>query len=729
MHKKRIERMSVWAAVWLLVLSVSLTAQNGEECIVTSDLMKIRTLKNVQLSPGGEKAVFVVTSMGVDEAGNYRYYRHLWLSGTDAGSSPRQLTFGDRLDGSPVWSPDGSRIAFLRDHEGKSQIWILPLDGGESTRVTEVEFGAAQPQWSPDGKSLLFTSSLPEWTLEEEPGWEDERPGRRFRDTRNWRRMKREAAEANPKQTPNPGPDGDLDSIREWLAKNASEDNPRVFTRLSLQGENHLQPQLAFTHLFVVSAQPRAESQRITQGMQNYTSPCWSSDGERILCASVCFDKHPDRVEDSDLWILNADGTECRPFLHWEGYSLSQPVFSPDGQQVAFLAAENSSRGYALRKLALTPSSGGEPRGLTFSLDRSVSRFRWSKDGKSVLFTASDHGSVPLLRVMLRGNEIQPLIQGPLGIQDFDVCEKRIVAVKTEVKNPYELIVTDSRGENMRALTVFNSGWIKDKRVVVPVESWLIRPDGSRVQYWVMEPARRESGQRYPLALEIHGGPSSMWGPGEASMWHEFQLLCSWGYGIVYCNPRGSGGYGYEFKKANYRDWGIGPAGDILAAADAAARLEWVDPEKQVVTGGSYAGYMTAWIVSQDHRFKAAVAQRGVYELSLFFGEGRAWRLVPNHFGGYPWEKEVRPTLDANSPQTFVENIHTPLLIIHSDLDIRTGAIQSEYLYKSLKVLDRPVEYVRYPGEGHELSRGGNPLRRMDRLNRIVEFFERYIKH
>ena len=393
------------------------------------------------------------------------------------------------------------------------------------------------------------------------------------------------------------------------------------------------------------------------------------------------------------------------------------------------MSADRRNSDYVQRKLAVIPAEGGEPRSLTLSLDRSVNRFRWSRDGKAVLFTASDQGAVPLLQVTVKGKEIRPLIRGALGIQDFDASEKRIVAVKTEVKNPYELIATDRQGREMQALTAFNSGWIKEKKVVFPRENWLVRPDGSRVQYWVMEPAGREPGKKYPLALEIHGGPSSMWGPGEASMWHEFQLLCSWGYGVVYCNPRGSGGYGYEFKKANYRDWGIGPAGDILAAADAAAGLDWVDPERQVVTGGSYAGYMTAWIVSHDHRFKAAVAQRGVYELSLFFGEGRAWRMVPNHFGGYPWDEEVRPYLDANSPQTFVRDIHTPLLIIHSDLDIRTGTIQSEYLYKSLKALDRPVEYVRYPKEGHELSRGGNPLRRMDRLNRIVEFFERYIRH
>lgn len=254
-------------------------------------------------------------------------------------------------------------------------------------------------------------------------------------------------------------------------------------------------------------------------------------------------------------------------------------------------------------------------------------------------------------------------------------------------------------------------------------------------------------------------------------MWHEFQMLAARGFAIVYANPRGSGGYGFEFKTANFQDWGTGPMNDVLAAADAAADLEWVDGERQVLTGGSYAGYLTAWIVSQTDRFDAAVAQRGVYDLSTFFGEGNAWRLVPTHFGGYPWEGAYpapatdstqtdtlampvdstffaegqvtgygldslvvdslrmapREALLRNSPQTYVRDIRTPLLIMHADDDLRTGVIQSEMLYRSLKVLDRPVEYVRYPNAGHDLSRTGDPQHRIDRLLRIYEFLTRGI--
>jgi len=245
-----------------------------------------------------------------------------------------------------------------------------------------------------------------------------------------------------------------------------------------------------------------------------------------------------------------------------------------------------------------------------------------------------------------------------------------------------------------------------------------------------MNPTHAEAGKQYPWVVDMHGGPSAMWGPGEFSMWWEFQLFCSWGYGVVYANPRGSGGYGYEFQRANYRDWGKSPMNDVLATLEETeSHNPLVDKDRLFLTGGSYAGYLTAWIVGHDQRFKAASAQRGVYDLSTFYGEANAWPLVPEEFGGYPWEPETRKILDEESPITYVANIHTPFLIIHGSQDFRTGFAQSEMLFRSLKQLNRPVEYVRYPAIGHELTRSGPPLQRMDHMLRIIEFFERYAKN
>ncbi len=216
-----------------------------------------------------------------------------------------------------------------------------------------------------------------------------------------------------------------------------------------------------------------------------------------------------------------------------------------------------------------------------------------------------------------------------------------------------------------------------------------------------------------------------MWGPGEPTMWHEFQFMAANGYFVLYTNPRGSDGYGRQFKSVIERAWGDGPMQDVLTAVDTIVQRGVVDQERMVVTGGSYAGYLTAYLVGHDHRFKAAVAQRGVYDLATFFGEGNAWRLVPWEFKAYPWEDP--DILRKESPITYAPEIRTPLLIMHADRDLRTGVSQSEMLYRTLKVLQRPVEYVRYPREGHDLSRTGEPLLRIDRLLRMVDFFDRHL--
>jgi len=210
-------------------------------------------------------------------------------------------------------------------------------------------------------------------------------------------------------------------------------------------------------------------------------------------------------------------------------------------------------------------------------------------------------------------------------------------------------------------------------------------------------------------------------------MWHEYQYFCSKGYGVVYCNPRGSGGYGLDFLRANVKDWGTGPTNDVLAALNKAVAEGWADTSKLLITGGSYAGYLVAWIIAHDHRFKAACSQRGVYDLATFFGEGNAWRLVPNYFGGYPWEDSTKKILEHESPTSYVQDITTPYIIFHGANDRRTGFVQSEMLYRSLKALGRPVEYVRHPNATHEITRSVDNRQRIVQMLRPYEFIERWI--
>ena len=693
--------------------------------IVASDLMKIATANQIQISPDGSKAVVVVNRKAVKNDNEYYYTRHLYLLDLVGKTEPTQLTFGDKNDGQPQWSPDGKQLAFVRTDGEKSQVWLLPLSGGEAHAITKSEYGAGRPRWSPDGNKILYTSTIPFYGIDSKTPWTYERPGRQQGDEPNFKAMK-----ADEKKKITTTPDGTLEEVRSWLAKNTSDSNPRVLNRQDLQGELNLQPDEEFANLFLKTIGLDDKAIQLTTGFQDFQSAEWSPDGKMIICHSRPYKVHPDRQQDNDLWIIDAEIKTTKEFLTWPGYSVSNPSYSPDGTQLLFYVESTENRHAGQNQLAVVSSNGSKPQIISTLLDRDVNGAVWSSDSKTIYFAAQVDGDIPIYSIPAKGGTITKITGIDNGVNDFDVVGDKIVYGLTETKNPWEVYLMGLKDKSNRQLTNLNDGWIKDKQLIFPKEYWLDRPDGSKVQYWVMEPVAKKDGTKYPTILNIHGGPSAMWGPGNFSMWHEYQLENSWGYGVVYCNPRGSGGYGDKFKKGNFKDWGTSPAADILASLDDAIKNNtWIDKDQLFVEGGSYAGYMVAWIVAHDNRFKAANAQRGVYDLTTFMGEGNAWRLVPDHFGGYPWNKETKAILDFNSPYMYVDKINTPLLIIHGDQDLRTGVIQSEMLYKSLKILNKPVEYIRYPKEGHELTRSGNPGRMMDHMLRVIEFFERYVKH
>jgi dipeptidyl aminopeptidase/acylaminoacyl peptidase len=706
-----------------LLLIVTLGYSQSKKPIVASDLMKIVTTNQIQISPDGTKAVAIVNRKALKNE-DYYYTRHLYLFDLVSGEPPRQLTFGDKNDSQPRWSPDGKTIAFVRTDNDKPQIWLLPMSGGEASVLTKAEFGASRPRWRADGQKILYTSSIPFSSIEENVSWSFERPGRKQGDEPNFKTMK---AEEKKKLTTSP--DGSLDDIRAWLAKNASEANPRVLTRQDLQGELNLQPEQSFTHLFLQSIGDEKPVQ-LTKGFQDFNGAEWSPDGKTIICHSRVYRVSPDVEQDADLWKIDATSGVATEFLTWKGYSLANASYSPNGSTILFYVQPTDNRHATPNMLAVAQSNGTNPQILTSKFDRDIGNALWSTDSKTIYFASQTEGDIPLYSIPAKGGTPTKLIGNDSGVNEFAMWGDKIVYALTETKNPWELYLYDAKTKSTKQLSKFNEPWVSERTIIAPKEYWFTRPDGTKVQYWVMEPAGKKEGVKYPTILNIHGGPSAMWGPGVFSMWHEYQLENSWGYGVVYCNPRGSGGYGDKFKKGNYQDWGTGPAGDILASLDEAMKQHsWIDPNQLFVEGGSYAGYMVAWIVGHDNRFKAANAQRGVYDLATFFGEGNAWRLVPDHFGGYPWDEKTKAILDRESPITYVDKINTPLLIIHGDVDLRTGVIQSEMLFKSLKILGKPVEYIRYPREGHELTRSGNPGRMMDHLLRVIEFFERYAKH
>ncbi|WP_291789018.1 S9 family peptidase [Cecembia sp.] len=702
---------------------VQVFSQNVEIINIT-DLTKIVSTGNHTLTNNGDEVLYLKKYITSESENQYNYKSQIWISDLKGEGEGRPLSSSEYNISSFELSPDGENIAFVRSKDGQSQIWILPLKGGESQVVTSEKYNVSNPVWSPDGNKILFSITFPIWAIEGIPDWDMQRPGREYGDEPNYKAIDKGLAKEEIK----PNPDGSLEELRAFLAKNASKNDPKVIDRLNFLGETDLSPDLYFSHLHILDIKSK-KTEQVTDGFQSYFGASWSPDGKYILASSLKNTEHPDLTNHTEIWKINLEDKKSDVFFSLENHRVGNPVFSPDGKWIAFGGQNMTEPSYNMSMIGIIRPDASGFQWITKELDRSVSGLKWVDDSIHLLFTGANQGGFSLWKANINKSKIEPVISGPVGVTGFDTKGQKLVYALTKVENPSEIYSADLSNSNPKQITKFNESWLAGKKISKPVAHQMITEDGYSIDYWVMAPVDIKPGEKYPTILNMHGGPSAMWGPGEFSMWYEFQVMAAKGYGLVYANPRGSGGYGKAFQKGNFQNWGDGPGSDVLGALDQAGEnYDWIDKDQLFLTGGSYAGYLTAWIVGHDHRFKAAFAQRGVYELTFFMGEGNAWRLVPNHFG-YPWEDEIKEVLDYNSPQTYVQNIQTPLLIKHGDLDLRTGVRQSELLYKSLKILGKPVEYVRYPGEGHELSRSGAVHRRLDRMGRIIEFFERYTNH
>jgi len=702
-----------------LVLVAACALLGAKQPITEADLLKIARVSEIQVSPDGVFAVYGVQTIHTEPGAkptddpSYSYRTNLWLVDLrNTNAKPVQLTFGDRADSGLAMSPDGTELAFVRaDSKKHPQVWVMSLTSpGEPRMVTDLENGATAPKWRNDGRALLVTSAVPISKLPGKPEFPLERPGRDWWD---FDRTKTEAAEQGR-------PDGDLREIRDWLEHNSEHNDPSDLTRIGFLGELGLNNDLKINELYRVDLGAEPKTVKLTESFRNHSGAVYSPSGDKILFAANPDSKeHPDRAEGkSAIWQMNADGTQERVLLSQQGFSFMQPQFTHDGKHIIVMGMQNDEPTYRQMMVGDCNADGSHLVWLTNDSEPGVQHAEVDAAGH-IFYNQNYQGGQQL--VSLAGTAKQTIVAAPAGVPVFGVGGGKVVYAKVSAANPDELFVGD------RQLTSLNEDWLKDKELSLPEEHWVKRPDGTKVQYWVMRPTHAQKGEKYPWVLDIHGGPSAMWGPGEFSMWHEFQIFCSFGYGVVYSNPRGSSGYGFEFQRANYKDWGDGPMADVMAVMDEAQANEpLMDKDRLFVTGGSYAGYLTAWIVGHTDRFKAAAALRGVYDLATFFGEGNAYRLVPEEFGGYPWEPETKKLLDKESPITYVANIRTPLLIIHGSADNRTGIVQGQMMFRALKQMNRPVEYIRYPGAGHEITRSGEPKQRMDHMLRIVEFFERY---
>ncbi len=751
---------------FVLIGSLTMSTRAADRPVSLDDLLLLKTIRELDLDAEGRRAVIAVESFvtkpDLDDLpgkGDIEIRRHLALLDLEhPDAEPRPLTFGDRSDSSPIFSPDGRSIAFVRkpidldpsgpqssrvaaavpDPESKPQVWVLPLDGGEARPVTHFEHGAARPRWSPDGRSLVVESRIPIETIVEHDGppvWKPTRPGRDRHDAT------RIAESVEAGATPVPG--GNLSQVRAWLDANERARTPRLVDRSGFLGEREVEERLRLRQVFVVPVPPAgdeiAEPIRLGRGAIDRGDAVFSADGRSVIMVVAASAMHPDEVLDHGLEIVDLSTPEASRVVFAEsGLSVADPQPGPDGSLIAFVATKTDEPNYRGRALGLVPSSGGDPIWATNGAWRSVNEYRWSRTAGKLVFTAGSDGAIPFYTASpatLEPVESHRLREGlPAQIHAFDIAGETTAWIESSAGNPSVLRVEratagiDGTSDDGGRLVYDANPWIAERRIVRPTERTVERPDGTIVRSWLLPPVEVGADGKSPLILAIHGGPMAMWGPAEPTMWLEWQLAAAWGFGVVYANPRGSGGSGEAFQRGNHADWGAGPGGDCLAALDAACdTADWIDPDRLVVTGGSYGGYLTAWLIANDDRFKAAVAQRGVYDLTTFFGEGNAFRLVEWAFGHTPIDSEGRAALDDASPLRRAEDITTPLLILHGEQDLRVGVSQSAMLYRVLRQLGRPVEYVLYPGADHELSRSGDPVLRMDRLARILEFFARHV--
>ena len=659
------------------------------------DLNKIVYIDDPQISPDGRRIVFVQV---VPDTLGKGYKRYLWMVYADGSQPPMQITRGGK-DTQPAWSPDGKYLAFSSTRgDSPAQIYILPItDPGEARQISKSVHGASSPAWSPDGKSIAYLARMSaEDRAKEDRGEEVTPPA----DSLEAKHRKERQAEADQRF---------FDPLR--------------VTRIPYrEGTSFLSDRYQQIYVQPVDETDSTSARRLTNLDTDYHELCFSQDGRTLysLRTRDLSTDEPNRF--LNIFAINIADAHETQLVDNEHY-LFDLQLSPDGQSLSCQRGVTEDLMH-LFKLSVVPLNGRPVRTLNEALDRTVEFSGWTGDGQLVTGVVT-HGRVELHRCNIENGSYSPILNEDQLIYHMATHpEGGIAYVSCKTMHPDELWYMAPGATEARQLTHMNQALVDEVEVLPTHEIWFDSPSGVKVQGWYILPANYEEGKKYPLALNIHGGPRVMWAPSARAMWHEWQVHAADGYVVFYCNPRGGDGYGEAFRRALYRNWGPVAMADIMAGVDLMIARGFVDQDRLAITGGSYGGYMTAWIVGHSTRFKAAVAQRGVYNLSSFYGTSDIPSLIKNDFGVTPWEDQT--LLWQHSPLAYAQAIDTPLLIIHSEQDYRVPIEQAEQLFAFIRRRGGEVELLRFPKEGHELSRSGEPGHRIHRLEAMRDWFNRF---
>ncbi len=601
------------------------------------------------------------------------------MAAIDGRPPARRFTLGKK-EHSPRWSPDGRQLAFVADRGEKNQIFVAPMDGGEARQVTKAKWGVGSPAWSPDGTRIAYSARTGVFTERKERTGADKNAPRVVRDLRY-----------------------KLDGVGFF-------DERRL-------------------HIFVCDVESGKETQ-LTRGDFYDDQPAWSPNGRTIAFASDRERERNQRQWRTDVWAVASEGGRARRLTRARG-SAAHPTYSPDGRWIAFVGHENGDEGAAKNTHMMVVSArGGAPRSVSEELDRAVSgwpafaagrSFNWARDSKSLLFLAVDQGRQSVYKATLSG-KTSMVLNGERQIESFVMTPAgdRLAFTAAWPNVPWELYTASVGGGRRETNLSHANDEVVEQLQLAEVKRLSYKgADGLPLEAFVMYPPDYVRGRKYPLAINVHGGPHS-YHPGSRSM-SEYHAFASKGYVVLLPNPRGSVGYGEKFTEACVRDWGGADYEDILRGIDVLVRRGVVDPERVYIGGYSYGGFMASWAVGHTDRFRAAWVGAPVSNQVSMFGTGDIPLFDIHETGGIP--QENMGTYIDRSPVTHLANVNTPVLLLHHEGDLRCPIAQSEEIFHALKAMGKEVEFVRYPGGFHTYVTHA-PSQVADRIKRQIAWYE-----
>jgi dipeptidyl aminopeptidase/acylaminoacyl peptidase len=640
--------------------------------VTSDDYFNLKVAGDPALSPDGKLVAYTVTR--VDRALNRRVSA-IWLVPADGSAAPRQLTAGSMSSSAPLWRPDGKAIAFssVRPLPGdsaslRSQEYLLELTGGEPERLTSLRNGVTACDFSPDGSKLACLSRV---------GPSDRKPP--SSDVRHYAGLAYKFNDTG------------------WFDDRKS-------------------------HIWTVDLTSHKATQ-VTGGDQwNDTEPAWSPDGTKLAFVSNRTGKESDGDENTDVWVVPATGGDPVRISDHPDRDGS-PAWSPDGKSIAFIG-RNRERDPPM--IWLAPCTGGAASTLLYPADELFpGELTWAESGAALYFNAQHRGETHFFRLDIGTRQVRPITTGPRAVRRLSLDDARgaIAYLGNDFTHPDEVFVARRDGSGERRLTGVNDSLLAALELMPVTRMTYKGADGWPVDGFLVKPVGWEAGRKYPMVLDIHGGPAGMFG---VDWFHEFQVFAARGWAVFFTNPRGSTGYGHRFERGIAGEWGGKDYVDVMNGVDAVlAANPWIDKERLGVTGGSYGGFMTNWIVGHTPRFKAAVTLRSVVDFISDEGTRDGAYGHKDDFGGDLFEK-----FDLywdRSPLKYAGRVTTPILILHSDNDYRVPLEQGEQWFRALRHFGKTAELVIFPRENHNLTRTGEPRHLVESLDWQVYWFTRYL--